>query len=756
MLTYIKIKDVATYKTTVEINNLKKVNFFFGYNGSGKSTVAKYLYNLSLEPIKQDIKFNKCSQNGFNCDEHQILVFNEDFTKRNFIENNTLKGVFSLNETNEEIDNQITELENLIKQYKKRKDNKENIIDLINNDNEKKETNLLNECWNKRAEFNSFTKIELENKTKKSHLTKIKNYTNQLENISTLEDLFNEYNKLYEKDLRTINLNIKIKLYKKIRKLELILRQLLYDVIVGNEDVDIANLIKQLNSKNWVDEGRKYLEQTGSKCPFCQKNTIDDKFKRQLEKIFDKTYQEKLNAIKRLKNDYENLINDLLENISQIQQIFNPDNLCFKVYQKLEEIKSANIKNIEGKILNPNEKKTILSIKSLKNDLSLIIKEINSNNNLYETLDAHKKDFIEKIWLYMADKCKDNIEFFNNKKEKYQRIIQKANDLIKIYNSKIIGIKTEIEDLRTQTINTREAVENINNILKNSGFDGFEIEEKGIENNISRYYLKRLNNKDNEVFQTLSEGEKNFISFLYFYQLCIGTDDISNNSSKKKIIVIDDPVSSLDSRVLFIISTLIRNLMKRKADNPKSAKKEFKNENILQAFIFTHNLYFYKEVAFDKRLICIDFIHYKIVKINNITNIEPVNKQVFDDYSLMWKSLKDIKENLSSDKSMNIFIANTMRRIIESYVNFIGIGNNPWDSLSNEDTNSLNYDVKSAFISIINDESHKIGVLDNIYYQKIINEEPNILFDIFKEIFDDIGIEHYNLMMEMEGNQNDN
>ena len=174
-----------------------------------------------------------------------------------------------------------------------------------------------------------------------------------------------------------------------------------------------------------------------------------------------------------------------------------------------------------------------------------------------------------------------------------------------------------------------------------------------------------------------------------------------------------------------------------------------KNENIIQVFIFTHNLYFYEEVAFDKRLICIDFIHCKITKINNQTNIEQVNQQVFDDYSLMWKSLKDIKENVSNDKSMNIFIANSMRRIIESYVNFIGIGKNPWASLSDEDIDNINYDIKSAFISMINDESHKIGALDNIYYQRIINEEPTILFDIFKEIFDDIGIEHYNSMMNI-------
>ena len=97
MIEKIIIKNVATYdEIGVEISELKKVNFFFGYNGSGKSTIAKYLYNLSLEADKQDTKFNSCSQNGYNDEEHQILVFNECFIKRNFIKNSTLPGVFSL------------------------------------------------------------------------------------------------------------------------------------------------------------------------------------------------------------------------------------------------------------------------------------------------------------------------------------------------------------------------------------------------------------------------------------------------------------------------------------------------------------------------------------------------------------------------------------------------------------------------------------------------------------------------------------
>lgn len=67
MIESLKIKNIATYDTVdgVQIPDLKKVNFFFGYNGSGKSTIVKYLYNLSLDTSLKSQDFNDCSQTGY-------------------------------------------------------------------------------------------------------------------------------------------------------------------------------------------------------------------------------------------------------------------------------------------------------------------------------------------------------------------------------------------------------------------------------------------------------------------------------------------------------------------------------------------------------------------------------------------------------------------------------------------------------------------------------------------------------------------
>ena len=88
MITNILISNVSSYSNSgAGIEELKKVNYFFGNNGSGKSTIAKYLYDLSLNG-QSEINFNGCSQNGFDNTNNQILVFNEKFIDRNFIARN--------------------------------------------------------------------------------------------------------------------------------------------------------------------------------------------------------------------------------------------------------------------------------------------------------------------------------------------------------------------------------------------------------------------------------------------------------------------------------------------------------------------------------------------------------------------------------------------------------------------------------------------------------------------------------------------
>lgn len=94
MITQLVIKNVASYDATgVVIDTNKKINFFFGYNGSGKSTIAKYLYDITLPDTEKSSDYRDCSQNGYDPVAQTILVYNEDFRNENFISKDEQRGI---------------------------------------------------------------------------------------------------------------------------------------------------------------------------------------------------------------------------------------------------------------------------------------------------------------------------------------------------------------------------------------------------------------------------------------------------------------------------------------------------------------------------------------------------------------------------------------------------------------------------------------------------------------------------------------
>lgn len=753
MIEKITIKNIATFDNTgVVINDLKKLNFFFGHNGSGKSTIAKFLRDVSVTDLEnKNSDYQECSQVGYNPTDDEILVFDECFIEDNFNKQKNFKGVFSLDEKNQTISDAIIAKEKEVTNTENIEKSRKALIEKITTLSSSKSNQLNATCFEERRAFQSMSKITLQYSGNKSNnLQYLRSIIASIGSVSsaTFESINERYANLYEKEIRSVEQNIDTCKYLKIRRIEEKISCLLSEVIVGNEDVDIASLINELNNRSWVEQGINFISEINSKCPFCQNDTIDKKLRSQFETYFDITYKRKIEQIKSLQIDYNNLIDEFKHDIKIIQDVYNPNSILSNLYISIGELSSNNNILFANKLQSPNHKFELGKLNSLKDSMSLIIKSINDNNRVFKALDTNRQTLLSDIWNYMANRCLGIINDFDAWEKKSSTVIDSINSSIGKLNEKIIGIKEEIEVLRGQTSNTGKAVENINNILKHSGFAGFEIKEKEKVNNISLYYLSRngSDNQDKNIFKTLSEGEKNFIAFLYFHQLCTGTDDIENKKDKKKIIVIDDPVSSLDSQALFVVSSLIHQLIRQK-DNTKIGKQEFLNDNISQLFIFTHNLYFYKEVAFDKRPTCTNFWNYKINKINNITSVTGErNKKITDDYSLLWNTLCDISKNLPIDNSQNIMIANMMRRTIDSYVSFIGIGRDCWGAIV-ENSDDPQYYIKSAFIGSINDDSHKVAPFDSLHYQKITNEQPQILFDVFKNIFYLIGSDHYNMMM---------
>ena len=72
MIESIFLKSVASFDNSgIQINNLKRVNFIYGSNGCGKTTISNFLLNPT------NPKFHNCSVIWKNGTELKTLVYNK-------------------------------------------------------------------------------------------------------------------------------------------------------------------------------------------------------------------------------------------------------------------------------------------------------------------------------------------------------------------------------------------------------------------------------------------------------------------------------------------------------------------------------------------------------------------------------------------------------------------------------------------------------------------------------------------------------
>ena len=111
MIESITVADVATYDDTgVRIIDFKKVNFIYGANGTGKTTITKLLNEEDLP------EFSKCSVAWRAGIQLETLVYNKDFREHNFGKGK-IDGVFTLGEATKEekeaIELMVTQLQEI-------------------------------------------------------------------------------------------------------------------------------------------------------------------------------------------------------------------------------------------------------------------------------------------------------------------------------------------------------------------------------------------------------------------------------------------------------------------------------------------------------------------------------------------------------------------------------------------------------------------------------------------------------------------
>jgi wobble nucleotide-excising tRNase len=319
----------------------------------------------------------------------------------------------------------------------------------------------------------------------------------------------------------------------------------------------------------------------------------------------------------------------------------------------------------------------------------------------------------------------DDLQRYQQSKERLERTIQGMEQSLREKNLLLRGLRDQVKELEKQTTSIQPTIAAINDLLQRFGFTSFSI---GETDEGRHYRIIRANGED--ASRSLSEGEKTFITFLYFYYLIKGAQSPSGITANR-VVVFDDPISSLDSDILYIVSSLIKGVM----EEVRSQSSQIK-----QIFVLTHNVYFHKEISHnrsrpaDKALNEESF--WLVKKLQQGSVVERcITNPIRSAYELLWEDVKS--ENISS-----VSLQNTLRRILENYFTM-------WGGMGKDEICAL-FDGRDKLIcqslfSWVNDGSHSIH--DDLYINH--GEQTNEAYlRVFRSVFEKARqLGHYNMMM---------
>jgi len=732
MINSIEIKEVASYCAQgIKIENLGKINFIYGANGCGKTTISNYF----LEPSSE--RYISCSHSWRLGAAIEVLVYNKEFRERNFGQGN-IKGIFTLGEaTKEEVDF-IEEKANELKAQ--RITLKQREVAFINKDTEKKavEENFKERAWIKvLKKYDLVFKAAFVGVMSKKESFKVK----LLEQSKTNDSELLSKEILIEKAKTVFNSTLyEKKIFEKVdtfRFLEIENDPIWQKVIVGSADVDIAKLINRLNISDWVNEGRKLIE--NNKCPFCQHDTIDKSLKDQFKSFFDQEYLDNIEQIKRLYSEYSTLIETIINYLYTIEASIKEDtspNIDIDLFSShlktIFALKISNLEVLSGKIREPSRSISLTKSFGNLNEINTLLSDSNllseKHNTLVINIRFEKEVLISQIWKFISEEYKEEIGTYFTSLNSLNRALNGLQTQIDQQSAKVLAIDNLIKEKSGNLSSIEPTVISINKLLRSYGFTNFKIVP--VDNG---YYQIERDNGD-KVENTLSEGEVTFLTFLYFLQRAKGGDSLENVNNER-VLVIDDPISSLDSNVLFVVSTLLKEMIK----NIKVNKG-----NISQLIILTHNVYFHKETSFEglNRSSGEKGNFWILRKNNGVSVIQPYGHRnpIQSSYELLWQDLRDWQSNSA------ITIQNTMRRILENF--FSILGNKRDEYLIEKFETPEEKEICRSLISWINEGSHTLP--DDFFIEYPHMTVENYL-KVFEEIFkhtDNYG--HYNMMMRIE------
>ncbi len=726
------------------------INYFFGKNGTGKSTIAKLIGKPETTEWLP----------GISLDDYELQVYNEEFIRENIQSYGNIPGVFTITKQNatvkSEIDKKTSELRTLAEKKaaigKKITDSQSQL--------EKLTANIVAKLWDM-TEATRKTYPETQAGFTKSRqkfvfeLMKFKSGSVDESAIKSLYDVaYGKGGTSYE-ELKPVSASA------------IPSSPLLEKSIVSSSHTAFSDFVNALNATAWVSQGhRDYQHAAGKKCPYCQRD-LPDSFEDDLASCFDEQYKKEIKLLQEFIQSYKSALNSIYTDLNgNVKSGFSCDQLTSYAtkFELFMEKAKANVTRLEKKENDPTLIVKLDDLSAFLQELNELAEQINrkirQNNAILADIPAKQKECANMVWTLMATTCQANIAVYQSETDRIKSEIIRLQGELGKAETDVGTLNDEIAQLNKKTVNTTAAKDSINALIKSSGFQGFSLREKP-----GTQYVYQLVREDGTIAKGLSEGERHFIAFLYFYHMVMGSQS-DEGKMKDKIVVIDDPVSSMDSSALFTVASLVREMIAVCYNNYKLTEEENVDDHIKQIFCLTHNPFFFKEIIYNHIAAYECVSVYEIKKqVNNRSVIEKceqdsprvgdgkINRNpVVNTYEALWREFRTSEDPVA--------LMNVSRRILEYYfLQMCGYSNGNIRSnlmeahrsdfetrLPDGSIDRTRYDIVDAMISMLD-----VGALsfnDGLYFDAS-SVDPLLLKDAFKQVFDVLNqIQHYKMMMQ--------
>ncbi|MGJ8596082.1 AAA family ATPase [Sulfitobacter sp.] len=707
MLAFLEIRSEASFSDTgVRLDGFGSCNVIFGPNGSGKSTIGRVLSDLT--------SYQSCIA-GWASEPKDVIVFGRDYVARNCHPSRAMPGIYTLG-SDADAAREVEQKEGAreyertkLHSAKERLEGPEGERQL-----QVEDATFSRKIWNKRKEVWTPHKSLTFGATWSAEARFASEYYSRAERWTgeeprTLADLL-EQAQTFAGNPPVAAERVHLPPEPSVAD---IVRERLRKPLVPSSDQPIAELVAELGCADWVKAGLPLLRKSSGRCPFCQQ-TVDQSLSSRIAEIFDATYESGIDAIHRARAIYADEVEAIENWINDASGSPHLDQDASKAFSAWSSLHQRNLDAFNLKLSAPSSQ---IELEADGDAFGMVQSFVDAANrkadhqtNLSENFARERSAWQEEVWFRFLADSRAEYAGHDARRKPLLKMVEGLRETIAQREAKAANLNSEIAELRRGITGIEATADAINDLLRLQGHTGFHLRPTSGD---GTYAVHRADGSS--AGDTLSEGERSFLSFAYLYHHLAGDhDDAAKNMGR--VVVIDDPMTSQDAAAVHTVAAMVRKLFED-ACRPGG--------RIAQVIVLTHNAHFHHEISSYWNGKAPDPKHWTLRKPAGVSSVTDhgANTPIMTAYRALWDEVND-------PATVPVALCNAMRRILEHYFKFIG--DRDWmsglDDLDGPDAFAF-----GALRRSLNDGSHGYLGAEEFYFDSDAGER---LRSVFHRVFE--------------------